>query len=125
MADLENISTSLPTPGYYSNSNPPKLPKAANRTVAYTKEIKYCSECPMCKLSAVYYDAEVDQDVQDLFCTKHEKPEMVHWALYWTEIAGRNSLHTGDDLIPENCPLLPNEPNNEPIGDTNNEPNKE
>ena len=77
------------------------------------KELKYCSECPMCKKSNVYYDPEVDQEVQDLFCTKHEKPEMVHRALHWTEIAGCNSLHTGDDLVPENCPLFPNEHNKE------------
>lgn len=67
------------------------------------KELKYCSDCSMCKKSNVYYDPEVDQD---LYCINHDKPEMVHQALHWTEIAGRNSLHTGDDLIPENCPLL-------------------
>ena len=46
MPAVENFG--VPTPGFYSNANPPKLPKPANRTVKFEKEIKYCSECPHC-----------------------------------------------------------------------------
>lgn len=85
----------------------------------------------MCRKSMVYYDSEVDQDVQDLFCTgiNSQEPVMTHWALHWTEIADSNSRHEGDDYVPETCPLLkadnPDEPSREPDCNPNHEPDDE
>lgn len=91
----------------FSNANPPILPKNAGKTVYYNgKEIKYCSECPYHLKSMVYYDPEIDQDVQDIFCKAQAKNPMVHWALHWNEIATCTSRNEGDDFVPETCPLL-------------------
>lgn len=38
----------------------------------YTR-FDFCSYCPYCRLSEVYYDHDCDEEEQDLFCTALNK----------------------------------------------------
>ncbi len=72
----------------------------------YTK-FDFCSYCPYCRLSEVYYDHDCDEEEQDLFCTALNKK--VHEGFNWHEIAARHTRSDGKidgyDFVPDNCPM--------------------
>jgi hypothetical protein len=72
----------------------------------YTK-FDFCSYCPYCKLSDVYYDHDCEEEEQDLFCTALNKK--VHEGFNWHEIAARHTRSDGKiegyDFVPDNCPM--------------------
>lgn len=68
------------------------------------EKIQYCSQCPFCRISEIYWNPDFDEEDQDLYCVKLRK--IIHDQLHWTEIAGCNTSHSGIDRIPEDCPFI-------------------
>lgn len=67
------------------------------------EKIQYCSQCPFCRLSEIYWNPDFEEEDQDLYCVKLQR--IVHDQMHWTDIAERNSRHSGIDRIPEDCPF--------------------
>ena len=71
--------------------------------VVIKQQVEYCSLCPLAKIDGPYWNPDFDEEDYDVICTKLGCK--VHEELHWTECAGRNSLQTGIDRVPEKCPF--------------------
>lgn len=71
------------------------------------KHVKYCSECPFCKITCTGYGKSGNYE-NDLKCTALSAyGSIVHSNLCWFDVfslSGKN----GKDVIPDNCPMIYN-----------------